>query len=247
MMHIKNKVSGFLCLGFCLFPSVLFAQSMEARAVVKAVDRAVLSGELVSTVVSVPKKMGDSFRKGQILVRLDCRVYEAQLSKVQSEVKLADLKLKNAKKLNELRSIGALEVALSEAELEKARAEMQIARINAQRCYIKAPYDGKVVKVLVNEQERAGQEPLIEVIGTKRLQAEIIIPGKWVKNIKLNQKVNLSIDETGETVEAKVTGLNPTIDGVSQTLEVRAELLQTKGIVAGMSATAVFDAPKSMP
>lgn len=239
-MRTKNKLFGFL--GIVAFVSTSsFAQSFEARAVIKAVDRATLSGELVSNVVSVPKKMGDSFKKGQTLVRLDCGIFQAQLKKVKAESTLAELKFKNAQKLNELRSIGVLDVAIAGAEFEKAKAETQIARINAQRCYIKAPYDGRVVKVLVNEQERAGQEPLIEIIGTKRLQAEIIVPGKWVSSMQLNQKVKLKIDESGELVDAKVTGINPTIDGVSQTIEVRAELLQTKGVVAGMSAIALFE------
>ena len=46
-----------------------------------------------------------------------------------------------------MRSIGKLQYQLSESALKKAKAELNIAKLNVDRCEIVAPYNGKVIDV----------------------------------------------------------------------------------------------------
>ncbi|OXY80757.1 efflux RND transporter periplasmic adaptor subunit [Oceanimonas doudoroffii] len=216
-------------------------EEYKARAVIKALDRAVLSGELAARVTQLPKRPGDSFRQGELLLGLDCSLYQAQADKVAAESKAARFKLDNAKQLNELRSIGSLDVALAQSEYAQAQAELRIARLNTERCQIKAPYDGRVVAVLVNRHENIRQQQeVLEIVADQRLEAEVVVPATWLGWLKPELPLTLRIDETGASVEAAVVAISPAIDPVSQTLQLRARLTQPSGLMPGMSASAYF-------
>ena len=237
-----RKTALFTALSLCLIYSETgFSEELEARSVIKTIDRATLSGELVAKITKIPKRMGESFKKGDNLLVLDCAIFEAQKQKVSAERDLAKTKVKNARELNKLRSIGAVDVALAEADLRKSEAELRIAMLNTDRCAIKAPYDGEVVNLMVNEHEIVGQQPLIEIVGTTRLEAEIIVPAKWISWLTVGTKLTLTLDETGKQIPSQISYISPAIDPVSQTLQLRASLNNLQGVMPGMSATAKFE------
>ena len=72
-----------------------------------------------------------------------------------------------------MRSIGEYEVQLSQIAVDRAQSELNIAELNTDRCIIRAPYDGVMSKVFVNEYESIErQQPLIEIIGSGQQRFE---------------------------------------------------------------------------
>lgn len=239
---MKSLVLLGVCLGCVGLSQVVFAVDLlSARAVVKPIDHGVLSGELSAKVAHIPKRMGDSFKKGDTLVAFECAIFKAQRDKVSAERELAQVKVSNARELNRLNSIGKLEVAITEAELKKVDAELRIANLNTDRCTIKAPYDGSVVGLQVNEHESVKeQQPLIEIVGNAQLEAEIIVPANAINWLKVGSPIRLLIDETGKEIQSTISHISPTIDPTSQTLQLRAKI-QDSSVRAGMSATVKFN------
>lgn len=219
------------------------ADGLQARGLIRTLDNTTLSSELTSRVISLPKRMGESFKQGDVLAELDCRLFEAQRQKVSAELKSVKLKLGNARKLSDLRSIGTLELALAESEVQKTRAEFDIATLNTDRCHITAPYDGRIEHVLVQEYETVQQnQEMLKIVGNQRLEAEIVVPADWLKWIASGQPVLLQSSETGQLLSAQVSYISPAIDPTSQTLQLRARLPDqtTESIYPGMSVLATF-------
>jgi RND family efflux transporter MFP subunit len=216
-------------------------QAQQARAVLKAIDRAVLSGELAARVEKLPLRAGERFHKGDLLVGLDCTLYRAQADKVEAEHQAAELKLENVRQLDRLDSIGALDVSLAQSRRVQTEAELRIARINTARCEIRAPYNGRVAGLLVNRYENIQQQQeLIEIVNDSRLEAEIVVPATWRPRLKPGQVFTLRLDDTGIGVPATLATLSPVIDTVSQTLVIWADIKHNDSLMPGMSATAVF-------
>jgi len=216
----------------------------QARAVIKSLDRAVLSGELAARVQRIPYLPGESFEKGATLVELDCSLYEAQAEKVSAEVKAARIKSENARELDALNSIGGLDVALAQSEYAQALAELKIARLNTERCVIKAPWRGRVVGLRVSTHENIRpQQELIEVVGDQNLEAEVVAPASWLNWLVVGQPISLVVDNFSESESAELRAIIPAIDAVSQTVLLRAKLPQNTNLIPGMSATAVFSGP----
>ena len=215
------------------------ASEYQARALVKAVDQAVLSAELSAKVVRLPLQAGDAFKTGDLLIGLECSLYEAQALKVAAEQQAAIIKLENVEKLNRLRSVGAIEVALAKSHLDQVEASLRIAQLNAERCYIKAPYDGKVISHEINRYETVNpQQELIQIVNNKQLKAEIIAPADWLSWLKKDMPVKLYIDRSHIVAEGSLSAISPAIDPVSQTVVLHIKLPLNPDLVPGMSATA---------
>lgn len=231
---------GFLSLALFLCPALANAE-YTARAVIKASQRAVLSGEVAARVKHLPLRPGDAFARGDVLVALDCALYQAQAEKVAAELHSARIRRDNASELKVLSAIGEIEVALAISDFAQAQAELNIARLNTSRCTIKAPWDGRVVSVFVNEHEVIRQQQeLVEVLKSGGLEAEVVVPAEWLRWLKPGMPLQLQVDSIDAAAEARVIALNPAIDPVSQTVTLRAELIETGLLVPGMSASAVF-------
>lgn len=222
--------------------SQLAAQTTHARGLLVATHKATLSSELAARVVELPKKMGEPFKQGDTLVALDCRLFEAQQDKVSAEVKVAQIRLENTKQLNQLRSIGTLEVAIAESELQKIIAEQRIAQLNVERCEIKAPFDGAVEQLDISPFEVVQQQQaLLKIVGVNRLDADIIVPAEWLSWLEVGTVVQLTVEETGQSLQGKLSHIGPSIDPTSQTLQLKAEVkIVPEKVLPGMSVVAQF-------
>jgi RND family efflux transporter MFP subunit len=221
----------------------------EARGVVKARQRAVIATELAALVKRMPLRPGESFHAGDLLVGFDCRLFEAQKEKVQAELEAARMRLENSRQLKKMSSIGVLEVQLAEIEVKKSEAEARIVGLNVERCAIKAPYAGRVVRVMANEQESVKlQQELLEIVGVGSLEAEIVVPGAWIKWLTPGRKLTMTIDETGEEIPATVSTVAATMDPASQSLVICARVQGKPGsaLIPGMRGLAHF-APPNQP
>ena len=156
---------------------------------------------------------------------------------MEAQTKASKAQLENARDLEKMRSIGALDVTLAKADYDRARAELKIASLNVERCSVKAPFDGTVVQLLVNEFESVDlRRNLIEIVSSSALEVEIIAPADWLKKVSAGQKASMDIDELGITSEIKIIAIGGAVDPVSQTVIIRAHFDNLpKEILPGMS------------
>ncbi|WP_405279003.1 efflux RND transporter periplasmic adaptor subunit [Cobetia sp. Ld8] len=213
------------------------------RAVIEATDRATISSEVSGRIESMTFREGDAFTKGQTLVKMDCGQYVAERDRVGARLASARRKLENNQRLLELRSVGQLEVDLSRLSVNENAAEYQIARTNVNRCAIKAPYAGRVVERKANVgQSVQAQAELLAIVG-QTLEARVIVPADWLSWLKPGRQAQLTIEETGENVSAKVTRIGASVDPVSHTIPIWVDIKVTPSLRPGMTASAVFTPP----
>ncbi|UCL84828.1 efflux RND transporter periplasmic adaptor subunit [Pseudomonas nitroreducens] len=214
----------------------------DVRGILRARDQAMLSSELAGRILEMPFAEGQSFRKGDVLVRFDCSAYQAQLNAAQAGAKAAGEQLAHNRQLAALNSVGRFEVALAEAKLAEAQAQAQVYQVQVRRCALTAPYDGQVVQRKAQPFESvSGGAPLLEIVDNRSLEIRLLVPSRWVARLKAGQSFTFVPDETGEPLQAEVKRLGARIDEGSQMLPLIATLpAETKGLLAGMSGTARF-------
>jgi len=220
----------------------------EARALIEPRAEAILSSEIGGRILELPVDAGERFAKGDVLVAFDCSFHQAELRAARAELTRAARTLDNKQQLARLNSIGQLEVALAEADVAKARAQVQTRQLYVDRCRLTAPYDGRVVERPVNAYETVGKDQeLLSVIAEGGLKVRLIVPSRWLAWLEPGQRFELMIDETGGSHAAEVTTIGARIDPVSQTLPLEGKLLDTEReaprLLPGMSGTARFDPP----
>lgn len=219
------------------------AEEQIARAIVKADAQATISVLLTARVNLLPFRMGQAFRKGEVIIEFDCDRYRAELRAKQAIFLAKKQEVKNYKRLLRFGAVGANEVSISNSRMLEARALMAVQNTLVQLCIVKAPYNGRVVERLINENETPGpNQPLIKIVGTSKPELELIIPSRWLVWLRVGAGFSFKVDETGATLKAKVSRLGATVDAVSQTIKITGEFSdgQKNSVLPGMSGTATF-------
>ncbi len=90
---------------------------------------------------------------------------------------------------------------------------------------IKAPISGTVDEVMakVGENVQPGV-PAARVINTSNLKIKVNVSESYITTIKKGDKVLVTIDDLGKTIDAKVTFVGKNIDLLSRTFTVEAKL-----------------------
>lgn len=173
--------------------------------------------------IAVPE--GAAFRAGQTLISLDCSLQQAQLQKARASLSAAERTFSANKRLEELRSIGKVELEVSEAEVAKARAEVSLMNVSLGKCQIAAPFSGRVAEQRVREQQyvQPGQ-PLLDILDDSVLELDFIVPSHWLAWLKAGYPFQVRIDETGKSYPARVLRIGARVDPVSQSVKVAAAI-----------------------
>jgi membrane fusion protein, multidrug efflux system len=235
-LDFSKILSIWICV-FCLIPLTAIADENTSRGLVKAKSRAVLASEIGAVVNKTPLRAGDSFKKGDLLIGFDCRLLKNQKDKVAAQVKASKAQLENAKDLEKMRSIGKLDVTIARAEYDKDKSELKIASLNVERCSVEAPFDGKVVRLLVNRYESVDlRRNLIEIASSSELEIEIIAPASWLNRVEKGQKTKMLVDELQAEIDLEIVAVGGAVDPVSQTILIRCKVInQPPSLLPGMS------------
>ncbi len=195
----------------------------EIRAQLTPRRYVTLAAEIGAKINQLPIAEGGNFRAGQVLVNFDCAIPAAQMQRAQAAAKVAEKTLAGNRRLVELKSIGQMELDISEAEAEKARAEVAANQALLSKCKITAPFAGRIAEQKVREQQfvQPGQA-LLDIIDDSVLELEFIAPSQWLSWVKVGSKLQVKIDETGRTYPATVQRIGARVDPVSQSIKLIA-------------------------
>ncbi len=90
---------------------------------------------------------GQHVTAGQLLFNIRPTEFQAELMKAKATAKGAELELQNEKKLADKNIVSQTELALAQAKLDEANAEVSLAELNLSYCEIKAPFDGTIDRI----------------------------------------------------------------------------------------------------
>lgn len=196
-----------------------------------------LASETAARIDRIAHRSGEHFKKGETLVVFDCVAQRAQSAKAHAVLLIAQKTYAVNRRLAELKSISQLELDVSAAEIEKAKADVAIADAAVSKCAIEAPFSGVVVEQKAREfQYTTPGQPLLEILDDRALEVEFIAPSQWLRWLKPNYSFSVAIDETGKSYRAHVELLGARVDPVSESIKVTGAIDGDAGdLVPGMS------------
>ncbi len=210
-------------------------------------------------VSQVLANIGDTVKKGQLLVRLNDTSVQTELAAQRAAVadaqaQLADAKA-NADRARQLDKTGAISASQIEQfftaeKTAKARLDAAIARARSDQlrlnnASIVAPEAGVVSlkAVTIGSVVQPGQE-LFRIISGGRLEFRADVPSSELGRIKLKQTVNVEAGDNLKSTGA-VRSIAPTVDPQTRNAIVYIDLAAGSSIKAGMFAKGMFDLGQS--
>lgn len=216
-------------------------ETHQTRGVLQAGQTAEIAAGMTGRLLKAGYKPGQYFKSGALLARFDCTRQKAELLALEQAHKTLMAKYENTSELFALGAAGELDVTIARSEMQQAMAERDAIDARLKDCSIYAPYSGHVTARHVSafETPQIGQ-PLYSIQRYNTLELSIIAPSKWMRWIKVGQKLNFTVDETGESFSAKIIRTGASVDPVSQTVELTAKPTEKTKSLAGMSGVADF-------
>ena len=179
-------------------------------------------GDLVAQIELLPLQLRQAERKAQFKRAKINLVYLKKELKRQNELR----QNKNTSQLQLEQTQSQVELAESDLEI----SELQLKQINEQlaRATVRSPFEG----VVTERFRRAGydvgrSDVLVQLLDTKRLEARVYIPVKYLAFTKPGIQVTLSTQDSNQKIvelTALASTIIPSIDPLSQTFEKRINL-----------------------
>src|SRR4051812_15239730 len=178
----------------------------EIRAQLTPRNYTTLSSETSARIDRIATRVGEHFKKGDLLIAFDCVTQRAQVARAKAVATQAEKTAAINQRLANLKSIGQLELDISRAEVEKAKADLDIADAAASKCVIAAPSNGITAEQKVQQFQYATPgQPLLEILDDRSLEVELIAPSRWLAWLNPGYAFAVQIDETDKTYPAAIT------------------------------------------
>jgi membrane fusion protein, multidrug efflux system len=174
--------------------------------------------------------------KGELMVKLNDADFQAQLLKVNTQLKLAEQKLDRLKKLRAINGVSEEEYEMQENEIAVLRADEKFYQAQIAKTSIMAPFTGVVGLKNVSEGAFVSTSTtLVSLVQLKPLFIEFSIPGKYSQDINKDLVISFEVENDlgAETYTAQIYAIEPKMDEATKTIRVRAEYKGSKNLLPG--------------
>jgi membrane fusion protein (multidrug efflux system) len=183
-----------------------------------------LRPEIDGMVESIDFAEGQSVKKGDVLLSLRDAEQRAQLRESRARAKLAEEIFRRISLLAEKEVSARVEFDKASAELEVARAEVELREVELAKTKVRAPFDGVVGARMVSPGERVRRSTkLVKVDAIDRLQLVFAVPEIGVPFVRTHMPVKISVKPFPEIrFDGEVFFVSPTLDAATRRLTLKA-------------------------
>jgi len=163
--------------------------------------------EVSGRIIEIIAKRGVSYKKGDVLARLDPVDYKTDLAGAQAELTEAMQSKARTQTLFESDNASKSELEAAVAKERGARTRFESAKKKVDDCTLKMPYDGTVASVPADTQAvvSSGQE-VITLQGAGAMEFVIGVPADEVANLKIGMASEIVLGSLpGKALSGSIT------------------------------------------
>jgi membrane fusion protein, multidrug efflux system len=217
-----NRSAGVQVAAHILQPEVIENKVLSSGSIL-AYDEVELRSELSGKITKIYFNEGTSVRKGDLLVKINDAEQQAQLRRAQYQLKLLEDKEYRQSRLLEKEAISQQDYDVSLNEVNIIKAEIDLINAQIAKSEIRAPFNGVVGLKHVSEGSFVTTTSVIASLQSiSPVKIDFSIPEKYAGQVKPGDEVNFRVEGNSENFSAKVYAVEPKIDPVTRTLQIRA-------------------------
>lgn len=208
--------------GFLVQPTSI-SENVEISGTLLPEEETQIRAEVSGRVVKLNIDEGMIVSKGTLLVKLFDEDLQAQLKKLEVQLKIAEKSEERQRELLKISGISQQDYDLTALNVDNLKADMEALRIAISKTEIRAPYAGKLgLRYVSLGSYISPADAITSLRQVGRLKLEFAIPEKYAKNISKGYRVSFRIDGGQQLHEAKVIATENSVDAATRTLRVRA-------------------------
>jgi len=198
-------------------------ETREVTGSIEANESVVLKSEVSGKITGIFFNEGQRVEQGMLLIKVYDDDLQAQLTKAQANLKLAEDVEARQQLLLEREAISRQEYDVAYANLQSAQADVSLLQANISKTEIKAPFDGTIGfrKVSPGEYITPGVD-IASLVNDNPAKIQFTVPEKYSQMLGRNTVIKYRLQ--GQPVERKATvyAVAPYIDPTTRTLQLKA-------------------------
>ncbi len=196
-----------------------------------AVQGVTVAAELPGKVVEISFESGSKVKKGDLLVRQDTSLEEAQLPGAVAQSHLARTVLDRDARMLAERIISESEHDAAVAGYEQAMALANGIRTTIGKKTIRAPFGGSlgIRQVNLGQILREG-DPIVTLQSLDPIYVDFTLPQQELAVLRKGMPVRVSGDAlAGVTIDGRITAINPLVDAATRNVQLQATISNRGG------------------
>ena len=143
-------------------------------------------------VTDVPVQANTALKTGDVLFKIDPVPYQAQVSAIEAQLKLSDMRLSQMTTLFERDAGRGFDVQQRQSEVDQLKAQLEGAKWNLDKTVVRAPADGYATNVALRKGARVASSPVMAFIDTSDTLVGVEITQNDARYIKPGQPVEIT-------------------------------------------------------
>jgi membrane fusion protein (multidrug efflux system) len=206
----------------------MISESIEVPGTLLANEITQIFPEVSGRVVQINFNEGKYIGKGAVLVKLFDGDLQAQLRKLQVQLKIAEQTESRQAQLLKIQGISQQDYDLSLLSVNNITADIEIIREAIAKTVIRAPYSGRLgLRNISPGAFITPQTNITTIIQTEQLKLDFTVPEKYTDRIKAGQYVNFTVQGKNKPYSARVIATEVSITETTRSLVVRS-MVQNK-------------------
>ena len=201
-------------------------RSWSAVGSLKANESVIVRPEIAGRIARIGFEEGQQVAMDTPLFVLDDSVFVAQVAQAKANLELSTRNAKRAEELFGRGLISASERDASRASLDANQAALNLARAQAAKTVIKAPFAGRagLRGAAIGDYVNPGQD-LVVLEDLDRMKLEFRLPELALPDIAVGQPVEVDLDAwPGQTFAAQLYALDSRVADDTRSIAARARL-----------------------
>lgn len=186
---------------------------------IDASGSAVISTNHSGILEAINVQQGTRVKKGAVLAEVESKNVRATYDISHATLRQAEDGYERIKKVHESGTVADVKLVEIETQLAKAKAAARSSEISLEECKIKAPFNGTVSNILVEQGVQVNPgTPILKLVDLSTIEVGIPVPEAEIGLIKIGQKALIDVPALNiEGIEAKVSLKGVTASSPSHT------------------------------
>jgi RND family efflux transporter MFP subunit len=213
------------------------ADQIEVMGNVQAAESAIISSRISGNISDIFVFPGSFVKSEENLLKISAEEISAKLLQARAQLNQASRNLEREQKLLAKRAATPEAVKSLEETQEIAQANYNEAKTMLGYTSVKAPFEGRITRKLVDVGDLATPgKPLLHIENEDSVQVVADVPEVLANNIRMGMKMHISVPSASLEIEGSVAEIAPIADRQSRTVNIKLDIGKSSSLRSGQFA-----------
>jgi membrane fusion protein (multidrug efflux system) len=219
---IRQAQQKLNAIGFVIGPTDM-SDLINQTGTLRPDEEVDLSFETSGKIVAINFTEGTRVKKGDLLAKINDRPLQAQLEKLEVQLKMSEAKEFRQRSLLDKDAISQESYDQVQTDVQSLKADINLVKARISETELRAPFDGIIgLRYLSEGSYATSATKIAKLIKISPIKIEFSISEKYASEIRIGYPITFKIVGNDKVFTAAVYAIDPKIDIDMRTITLRA-------------------------